>query len=121
MANNRSDRLNEEIKKTLSAVIFDMKDPRISPMTTVTEVQVTNDLKYAKVGISVYDTDEQARKLTVTTLNNAAGHIGWELGKRMQIRAIPKFKFSLDDSIAYSVHISELLNKLHSEEDPNEP
>ena len=65
---------------------------------------MTRDLKYCKVSVSVYDTDEQARKDTIATLNNASGHIGWELGKRMQIRAIPKFKFVLDEGIAYSVH-----------------
>ena len=90
-----------------------MKDPRISAMTTISECSVTRDLKYCKVSVSVYDTDEQARKDTIATLNNAAGHIGWELGKRMQIRAIPKFKFVLDEGIAYSVHIADILNKLN--------
>ena len=94
MANNRTERLNEEIKKTLSGIIFDMKDPRISSMTTISECNVTRDLKYCKVSVSV------------------AGHIGWELGKRMQIRAIPKFKFVLDEGIAYSVHIADILSKL---------
>ena len=112
MANNRTERLNEEIKKTLSGIIFDMKDPRISSMTTISECNVTRDLKYCKVSVSVYDTDEQVRKDTITTLNNAAGHIGWELGKRMQIRASPKFKFVLDEGIAYSVHIADILSKL---------
>ena len=55
---------------------------------------------------------DKVRKDTITTLNNAAGHIGWELGKRMQIRAIPKFKFVLDEGIAYSVHIADILSKL---------
>ena len=78
----------------------------------ISECSVTRDLKYCKVSVSVYDTDEQARKDTIVTLNNAAGHIGWELGKRMQIRAIPKFKFVLDEGIAYSVHIADILSKL---------
>lgn len=113
MAKNRGERVNEEMKKTLAAIVFDMKDPRISPMTTITEAEVTNDLKYCKVSVSVYDTDENARKETVAALNRAAGHIGWEVCRRMQIRAIPKFKFTLDESIAYSVHISDLINRLH--------
>ena len=113
MANNRTERLNEEIKKTLSGIIFDMKDPRISAMTTISECSVTRDLKYCKVSVSVYDSDEQARKDTIATLNSAAGHIGWELGKRMQIRVIPKFKFVLDEGIAYSVHIADILSKLN--------
>lgn len=123
MARNRTERLNEEMKKTLSSIIFDMKDPRVSPMTTVTEVSVTQDLKYCKVAISVYDKDDALRKSTVDALNHAAGHIGWEVGRRMEIRAVPKFKFSLDDSIAYSVHIAEVLNSLNipkEEEESNE-
>lgn len=104
--------MNEEMKKTLSSIIFDMKDPRVSAMTTVTEANVTQDLKYCKVLISVYDKDETARKQTVDALNHAAGHIGWEVGRRMEIRAVPKFKFVLDDSIAYSVHIAEILSML---------
>ena len=101
------------MKKTLSSIIFDMKDPRISSMTTVTEALVTQDLKYCKVRISVYDKDETVRRQTVEALNRAAGHIGWEVGKRMEIRAVPKFKFTLDDSIEYSVHIAEILNTLN--------
>ena len=121
MAKNRTERLNEEIKKTLSAIIFDMKDPRISSMTTISEVNVTRDLKYCKVSVSVYDQDEAVRSATIRTLNSAAGHIGWELGKRMQIRAIPKFSFTLDQGIAYSVHIAEVLNQLNREKDEHEP
>lgn len=113
MSKNRGERVNEEMKKTLSAIVFDLKDPRVSPMTTITEAEVTNDLKYCKVSVSVYDTDEAVRKETVAALNRASGHIGWEVGRRMQIRAIPKFKFTLDESIAYSVHISDILNKLN--------
>ena len=53
----RTDRLNEEIRKTISEVIRELKDPRLSPMTTITQVEVTNDLKHAKIGVSVYDED----------------------------------------------------------------
>ena len=58
----RSDRMNEEVKKTMTAIIREMKDPRISPMTTLTTVEVTNDLKYAKLRVSVYDEDEAVRR-----------------------------------------------------------
>ena len=112
MGRYRAERMNEEMKNTLSSIIFEMKDPRVSSMTTVTETNVTQDLKYCKVLISVYDKDEAVRKQTVDALNHAAGHIGWEVGKRMEIRAVPKFKFQLDDSIAYSIHIAEILNTL---------
>ena len=120
MATFRADRRNEEVKKTISEVIREMKDPRISPMTALTEVEVTKDLKYAKVKVSVYDEDEKKRVSSVEALNHAAGFIAHELGARMRIRAVPSIKFTLDNSISYSVRISEILNELHKA-DGNEP
>ena len=108
----RSDRINEEVKKTLSAIVREMKDPRISPMTTLTGAEVTKDLKYAKISVSVYDKDDAVRQGTVDALNHAAGFIAHELGQRMLIRRVPSLKFRLDDSIAYSIHITEILNSL---------
>lgn len=115
MPSVRYDRINEEIKKALSEIIRDMKDPRISPMTTVLLVETTNDLKIAKVRISVYDKSDDVRRETVAQLNRAEGFIARELGKRVDLRRIPTLKFSLDDSIEYAVHISEIINKLQSE------
>ena len=115
MPSVRYDRINEEIKKALSEIIRDMKDPRISPMTTVLLVEATNDLKIAKVRISVYDKSDDVRRETVAQLNRAEGFIARELGKRVDLRRIPTLKFSLYDSIDYAVHISEIINKLQSE------
>lgn len=116
MPSVRYDRINEEIKKALSSIIREMKDPRISPMTTVLYVETTNDLKMAKVKISVYDNlSDTAGQETVEQLNRAEGFIARELGKRVDIRRIPTLKFTLDDSIEYVVHISEIINKLQSE------
>ena len=112
----RGDRMNEEVKKTVSEIVREMKDPRILPMTTLTACEVTNDLKYAKIRVSVYDQDDAKRQAAVDALNHAAGFIARELGNRMRIRCIPSIKFSLDNSIEYSVHIAELLNGLHAGE-----
>ena len=120
MPSVRYDRINEEIKKALSEIIRDMKDPRISPMTTVLLVEATNDLKIAKVRISVYDKSDDVRRETVAQLNRAEGFIGRELGKSVNLRRIPTLKFSLDDSIEYAVHISEIINKLQSERKKDE-
>ena len=90
----RSDRLNEELKNTISEIERELKDPRISKMTKMTDAQVV-------------------RRETVAALNHAAGFIAREVGQRMQIRRVPALRFVLDDSIAYSVHISDILNKLH--------
>ncbi len=116
MGTFRSDRMNEEVKKTISEIIREMKDPRISPMTTLTDVDVTNDLKHAKIKVSVYDEEEKKRVSSVDALNHAAGFIARELGARMRIRALPSMKFILDDSIAYSARIAEIINELHTEE-----
>ena len=115
MPSVRYDRINEELKKALSEIVREMKDPRISPMTTILRVEATNDLKLAKVKVSVYDKSDDVRKETVAQLNRAEGFIARELGKRVDIRRIPTLKFTLDDSIEYAVHISEIINQLKSE------
>lgn len=115
MPSIRYDRINEEIKKALSDIVREMKDPRISPMTTILRVEATNDLKLAKVRVSVYDDSNDIRKETVAQLNRAEGFIAREVGKRVDIRRIPTMKFMLDDSIEYAVHISEIINKLNNE------
>lgn len=116
MSEIRGDRRSEELKKCVSEVIRDMKDPRISEMTTVTAVEMTKDLKYAKLRVSVYDPDDAVRKKTIDALNHAAGFIAHEAGQRMQIRRVPQMTFLLDHSIEYSVHISQLIEQLHQEE-----
>ena len=113
----RYERMNEEIKKTISEIIKDMKDPRVSDMTTIMSVDVTNDLKQAKVKVSVYDKEQAPREESVNALNGAEGFIAREVGRRMQLRALPKFKFLLDDSIAYSVHISQVIDSLGIKKD----
>ncbi|MDO4565396.1 MAG: 30S ribosome-binding factor RbfA [Clostridia bacterium] len=115
MAQIRGERVNEEMKKVVSSIIFEMKDPRISPMSSITTMEVSPDLKYAKARVSVYDEDESVRKGTVDALNHAAGFIAHEAGKRVQIRRVPSFKFELDESIAYSVRIAKLLDELNKD------
>ena len=121
MPNIRYDRINEEIKKALSEIVREMKDPRISPMTTIMLVEATNDLKLAKVKVSVYDKDDAVRRETVASLNRAEGFIARELGRRIDIRRIPTLKFTLDDSIEYSVHIAEIIDRLQRERAKDDP
>ena len=114
MPNNvKQQRRGEEIKKLLSQAIFNMKDPRVSRMTSVTAVEVSPDMKHARVRVSVYDADETKRKETVDALNRAAGHLSHEVGRGLLTYSVPAFRFALDDSIAYSIHIAEVLNSLH--------
>ena len=119
MSQIRNDRMNEEVKKTVSEIIREMKDPRIPDMTALTECRVTKDLKYAKIRVSVYDPEDAVRKKAVEALNHAAGFVAHELGERMRIRCIPKLQFVLDESIAYSIRIGRILDELHiSHDDP---
>lgn len=112
MANfNRTDRISEEVKRELSAVIRELKDPRLPVMLTVVAVKVTKDLKVAKAYISIMG-DEQAKKNGIDALKSAAGFIRREIGHRLNLRNTPEFTFVADDSIEYGAHINEILREL---------
>ena len=111
-AYNRIDRISEEVKKELSFVIRDLKDPRLKTnMVSVVNVSVTKDLRFAKAYISVLG-DEGAKKGAIDALKGAAGFIRKEIGHRIDLRYTPEFNFVLDDSIEYGSHISEVLKNL---------
>ncbi len=111
MAYNRIDRISEEVKKELSGVIRDMKDPRLPDMVSVVSVRVTRDLRYAKAYISVFG-DEKVRKDAIEALTSAAGYIRKEIGRRVNLRNTPEFTFISDDSIEYGAHINKILKDL---------
>ena len=102
-AYNRIDRISEEIKRELSMVIRELKDPRLPNMVSVVNVSVTKDLKYAKAYISIMGAPE---------VQKAAGFIRKEMGRRVNLRITPEFTFVLDNSIEYGSHINEILKRL---------
>ena len=108
---SRTDRISEEVKRELSAVIRELKDPRIPVMTSVIAVRVTKDLKFAKAHISVMG-DEKAKNDAIAALKSAAGFIRREIGHRLNLRNTPEFTFVSDDSIEYGAHINEILREL---------
>jgi len=122
MASNRKGRINEELQRELSALIRTLKDPRVQQsMVSVTKVEATGDLRYAKVYISVLDKDKS--KETIKGLKSAAGFLRREIGSRLQLRYTPELIFEEDDSIAYGARMFDLLRKLdvHTDsEDSNE-
>ncbi|WP_077367535.1 30S ribosome-binding factor RbfA [Anaerosalibacter sp. Marseille-P3206] len=121
MNNKRINRISEEVKKVVSDIITnDLKDPRISPMTTLTYVEVTRDLRYAKVYVSVLG-DENDKKETIEGLENAKGFIRREIGNRINLRYVPEPIFNLDDSIEKSIYISKLIDKVNREDEKNRP
>ena len=114
MSFKRTDRISEEVKKELSSVIRELKDPRIPMMTSVVKVDVTNDLRYAKAYISVMGNDEE-KKAAIKGLTAAAGFIRREIGSRIKLRCVPEFSFVIDTTIEYGAHINKLLNDISSE------
>lgn len=112
----RTSRLNEEIKKIISTIIQnELKDPRIPMITSITHVDVTKDLRYAKVYVSVYGDDEQKSKC-IEGLKSASGFIRKEIGGRIKIRYVPELVFELDNSIEHGLHISQILEEIKKEE-----
>ena len=111
MSFKRTDRISEEVKKELSSVIRDLKDPRIPMMTSVVKVDVTNDLRYAKAYISIMGTDEE-KKEAIKGLAAAQGFIRREVGSRIKLRCVPEFSFVIDTTIEYGAHINQLLNDI---------
>ncbi len=104
--------IQTEFKRTISDIIKnDIKDPRVSEMASVTHVDLSRDLKYAKAYISVYDT-EKMKKSTIETLTHAEHFIKNEVGHRMRMRRLPEITFILDTSIEYSSKISEMLKNV---------
>lgn len=107
----RIDKINEEVRRELAQVVRDLKDTRIPLMTSITSVHVTNDLRYAKIYVSVMG-DEQVQKKALEGLKSASGFIRREMGKRVDLRYTPEFIFELDHSLEHGAHIDELLKKL---------
>lgn len=105
----RIDKINEEIKRELSGVIRELKDSRIPMMTSVIAVNVTNDLRYAKVYVSVMG-DEDVQKNAVKGLKSAAGFIRREMSRRVELRCMPEFIFELDRSIEHGAYINKLIS-----------
>lgn len=112
MAKYRSGRINEEVKKAISSIIQnDIRDPRFNAMVSVTKVEVTNDLKYAKVYVTVLG-DENVQKETMTLLKNSSSFIRKELSHMVKLRYTPEILLTLDTSIQYGMHIDALLEKI---------
>ena len=112
MASNRINRINEEIQKELSSLMRGLKDPRVQGgMVTITHVDTTSDLRYARIFVSVLDKSQE--KDVVRGLKSAAGYLRRELGASLRLRYTPELQFIADDSIEYGAHILEMLR------DPN--
>lgn len=112
MPSHNIDRISENIRRELTAIFRELKDPRIHDgLISIVRVETSKDLSYCKVYISAMDGMEKAKKMT-KILKIAQGHIRHELANRLDIRQIPLLTFVPTDSIEYSASISKLLDTL---------
>lgn len=111
MSFDRTDRVSEEVKKELAALIPTLKDPRISGMCSIISATVTKDFKFAKVYVSVMG-NEKEKADTIKGLNSASGFLRKEIGKALRLRYTPEISFELDSSIEYGAHIFKLLSDI---------
>lgn len=122
MAGHKIERITEDIKRELTAIFRELKDPRVAnAFVSIIRVEVTNDLSYCTVYISAIEGMERAKE-AVKGLKSASGFIRRELGIRLKIRHVPELIFNATDSIEYSANISKILNGLDikDEEDISE-
>lgn len=112
----KNTRVNGEVMRELSNIIRgEVKDPRMAPMTSVTAVEVAPDLKSCKAYISVLG-DEQSQKDTLAALKSAEGFIRSRLARNINLRNTPQITFILDQSIAYGVSMSKLIDDVTGKE-----
>jgi len=108
----RTQRIAEEMKKILSLIIREqVKDPRIGDMVSVIRVELSRDLKYAKIFVSIFG-DDKDKSNAMEGLLKAAGYIRKELATVLNIRYVPELQFKLDSSIDHSIAVAEILNNL---------
>lgn len=113
MANYRGGRINEEVKKVVSSLIqYEIKDPRLSAMVSVTDVNVTKDLRYAKIFVSIFTNNEEEKAATLDALKSASGFVRRELGHRINLRYTPEIIFEEDKSISRGMYIDSLIEKI---------
>lgn len=113
MPGYRMDRINEDVRRELSDIIRNLKDPRITGLVSILKVDVSNDLSYAKVYVSVVGGDAGE---AIKGIKNAAGFMRRELSGKLSIRKTPELNFILDDSIEHSAKIAKIINEITKDE-----
>jgi len=114
--NNRQGRIDEEYRRELSQIIgYELKNPNITGMISVTKVKVTPDLKYAKVYVSILNAKNETE--TLEGLKKSSGFIRTELAKRINLRNTPELVFEKDDSLEYGARIDSILKEILPEWD----
>ena len=108
---NRLGRIDEELKKEISNIInYELKNPNVTGLISVTKTKITPDLKYAKVYVSILNSKNI--KTTFATLKKSSGFIRSEIAKRINLRITPELVFVLDDSMEYGAKIDQILKEI---------
>ncbi|MBR2924445.1 MAG: 30S ribosome-binding factor RbfA [Clostridia bacterium] len=116
MSYQRIDRISEQVRREVDRIIReDVSDPRVCGTFSITRADVTRDLRFAKIYVSVLEEDK--REPMMAALRKAAGFIRRELGHSMIIRYAPELIFEEDQNIAYGIHIASVLRQVQPEDD----
>ena len=115
--NTRFERINEELKKEISNIInYELNNPNVTGLISVTKTKITPDLKYAKVYVSILNSKNI--KETLAGLKKSSGYIRTEIAKRINLRITPELIFELDDSIEYGAKIDSILKDIMKDINP---
>ena len=118
-SNNRQGRIDEEFRRELSQIIsFDLKNPSVTGMVSVTRVKVTPDLKFAKVSVSVLNSKNV--KETLEGLKKSSGYLRSELAKRINLRNTPELVFEFDETLEYGARIDSIISEIAKDLKPSE-
>ena len=113
---DRTERIAGEMRRALSDIIQnELKDPRIPLVTSITNIKLAKDLKYAKIYISVFAGDEE-KKVAIEALKGSSGFIRRALGQKMIIRSLPELTFVLDESLEYGAYMNKKIDELNKKQ-----
>ena len=116
---NRLGRIDEELKKEISQIInYELNNPKVTGLISVTRVKITPDLKYAQVYVSILNAD--SIKDTLANLKKSSGYIRSEIARRINLRITPEIIFVLDDSMEYGARIDKILKEIIPEKKEEE-
>lgn len=111
-------RLEQDVKVALSNIItYDVKEPSVTGLISVTDVKITPDQKYAKIYISIFG--KQNKEKVIEALKKATGYIKSELARKVRMRNIPSLQFELDDSIEYGAYMDKVIDEVIKKDEKN--
>ncbi|MNK76988.1 Ribosome-binding factor A [compost metagenome] len=119
MGSQRAGRVGEVIKEVASETIRRLKDPRITGLVSVTDVEVSGDMSHAKVFVSIYGDEDQQRE-TLEGLQAASGYVRTQVGREVKLRVTPEIHFRQDKSLEQGANINALLLQIKREKEQSE-